>query len=203
MSGAKFELLLGKSDIQGAIQAMAASPAEINKAANAASRHTLKKMSTLVARSISAVSGIPTKALRSRISVRKYSSENPVWILFVGLNRMPMDIAETVSQNPVGLKHSRGIVKGGFYKAVHSHAPQGWIRKKRARDLGLRLPGLGEGNPAVRFPGSDMNSRFPVLRISHDLGQHAQTVINQFQGRVRADFLVRFEHELKRIKGFL
>ncbi|MGL5776828.1 MAG: hypothetical protein ACRCYB_16095, partial [Aeromonas veronii] len=92
---------------------------------------------------------------------------------------------------------------GGFYKGVFTKAPQGWIRKKRARALGLNLPGLGKGDPSVRFPDSNMESRFPVLRISHDLGQHAQAVVNGFEHKARQRFLVRFDHELRRIKGAL
>lgn len=200
MAGAKFELLFNQSQVNAAIQAMAASPSEIKKASDRAARHTMTVMGTVVSRAVSAASGIPMKALKSRLRVSKLSGDNPVWVLWLGLNNMPYDVAGPVSQSPTGLVHGKGVVKGGFYKGVYTKAPQGWIRKKRARELGLKLPGIEKGKDNVTLLG-DLPSRFPVMRISHDLGKHADMVVKEFEGKARARFVVRFEHELKHIKG--
>ncbi|APU00746.1 hypothetical protein [Aeromonas phage Asp37] len=199
MAGAKFELLFNQSEVNAAIQAMAATPQEIKKASDRAARHTMNAMKTLIARAISAQLNIPVNKLKTRLNVKKYNGTNPVWILFVGLNNMPMDVIGNVSQNPTGLQHRNGIVKGGFYKDVFSHGRKGWIRKARARALGLKLPGLEKGKNNVTFRGS-LAGRFPLVRISTDLGQAAQMIINHFQTKAKGRFLIRFEHELRNIK---
>ncbi|MGL4505185.1 MAG: hypothetical protein ACRCUF_05575 [Aeromonas sobria] len=199
MAGAKFELLFDPAQVNAAIQAMAATPQEIKKASDRAARHTLNAMKTLIARSISSQLNIPVNKLKKRLSVRRYTGDKPVWILFVGLNSMPVDQIGDVSQSPTGITHRNGSVKGGFYKDVFNHGRKGWIRKSRARKLGLKLPGLEKGKDNVTFKGS-LAGRFPLVRISTDLGQAAQTIINHFETKARARFLTRFEHELENLK---
>ncbi|AWH14521.1 hypothetical protein [Aeromonas phage 13AhydR10PP] len=195
MSGAKFELVFNQSDLNAAIQAMAATPAQIKKASDRAARHTMKVMSTLIARSISSELNIPVNKLKSRLNVKKYGGNAPVWILWVGLNAMPVDQIGNVSQNQEGLSHRNGITKGGFHKDVFGNGRKGWIRKKRARALGLKLPGLEKGKNNVTFRGN-LAGRYPVVRIATDLGAMAQTIINHWQGKARSRFIARFEHEL-------
>lgn len=202
MAGAnQFELVFDKSQVQAAILAMAATPQEVNKASDRAARHTMNAMRTLIARSISSQLNIPVNKLKSRLNVRKYGSGSPsVWILWVGLNAMPLDQIGPISQNRSGLRYRGGTVKGGFDKDVFSSGQRGWIRKKRARDLGLKIPGLEKGRDNVTLRGS-LAGRFPVVRIATDLGAAAQTIINHWQGKSRERFLTRFEHELRHIKG--
>lgn len=202
MAGAnQFELVFDNSQVQAAILAMAATPKEVSKASDRAARHTMNAMKTLIARSISAQLNIPVNALKSRLNVRKYGNGSPsVWMLWVGLNAMPVQQIGNISQNKAGLRHKGGIVKGGFDKDVFSSGQRGWIRKSRARALGLKLPGLEKGKDNVTFHGS-LAGRFPVVRIATDLGAAAQTIINQWQAKSRERFLTRFEHELSHIKG--
>lgn len=199
MAGAKFELVFNQSDVNAAIQAMAATPAQIKKASDRAARHTMKALSTLIARSISSELNIPVNKLKSRLNVRKYGGSSPIWILWVGLNAMPVDQIGEVSQSQQGLSHRNGLVKGGFHKDVFGNGRKGWIRKKRARDLGLKLPGLEKGKNNVTFKGH-LAGRYPVVRIATDLGSMAQTIINHWQSKARARFLVRFEHELSNLQ---
>ncbi|QIZ02623.1 hypothetical protein AhyVDH1_018 [Aeromonas phage AhyVDH1] len=199
MAGAKFELVFNQSQVQAAIQAMAATPAEITKASDRAARHTLNAMKTLIARSISVQLNIPVNKLKTRLSIKRYSASSPVWILWVGLNAMPVDQIGPVSQNPTGLSHRNGIVKGGFHQALFGQGRHGWIRKKRARELGLNLPGLEKWKHNVTFHG-ELKHKFPVVRISTDLGKAAETIINHWQSKARGRFLTRFEHELANIK---
>lgn len=200
MAGAKFELSFNQSQVNAVIQEMAATPAEVKKASDRAARHTMNAMKTLIVRAISSQFKIPVSALRSRVTVRKYSADNPVWIMFVGLNSMPVDKVGPISQNPTGLKHRNGLVKGGFDTDVFKNGKRGWIRKKRARDLNLDLPGLEKWKHSVTLRGP-LAGRFPIVRISTDLGGAASTIIAHFQSKAKGRFLARFEHELKHIKG--
>lgn len=201
MAGAnQFELVFDNSQVQAAILAMAATPKEVSKASDRAARHTMNAMKTLIARSISAQLNIPVNALKSRLSVRKYGNGSPsVWMLWVGLNAMPVQQIGNISQNKAGLRHKGGIVKGGFDKDVFSSGQRGWIRKSRAKALGLKLPGLDKDGS--KQPPTHLRGRFPVVRIATDLGVAAQTIINQWQSKSRERFLTRFEHELSHIKG--
>ncbi|APU01162.1 hypothetical protein [Aeromonas phage 32] len=197
MAGAnQFELVFNKAQVQAAILAMAATPQDIKKASDRAARHTMNAMRTLIAKSISSELNIPVNKLKTRLNVRKYGNDSPVWILFVGLNAMPVDQIGDVSQTGAGLQHRNGMVQGGFHKDVFGNGRKGWIRKKRARTLGLNLPGLEKGKNNVTFRGN-LAGRYPVVRISTDLGGMAQTIINHWQSKSRARFLTRFEHELK------
>ncbi|MGL4755652.1 MAG: hypothetical protein ACRCXB_25105 [Aeromonadaceae bacterium] len=200
MSGAKFELLFNQSQVNAVIAELAATPTQITKASNAAARHTLNVMSTLVARTLAQTSGIPSKALKTRMRVSRLSGTNPVWILWVGLNDMPYDVAGPVSQSRAGLVHGKGTVKGGFYKGVFDKTPYGWIRKKRARELKLDIAGIKKSENSIPLDAS-LSGRFPVMRISHDLGKHADEIIKGFEDKARARFLERFDHELRRLKG--
>lgn len=201
MAGAnQFELVFNKAQVQAAILAMAATPQEVKKASDRAARHTMNAMRTLIAKSISSELNIPANKLKTRLNVRKFGNESPVWILFVGLNSMPVDQIGDVSQTGAGLQHRNGLVKGGFHKDVFQNGRKGWIRKKRARALGLKLPGLEKGRDNVTFRGN-LAGRYPVVRIATDLGGMAQTIINHWQSKSRARFLTRFEHELQFIKG--
>lgn len=201
MAGAnQFELVFDNSQVQAAILAMAATPKEVSKASDRAARHTMNAMKTLIARSISAQLNIPVNALKSRLSVRKYGNGSPsVWMLWVGLNAMPVQQIGNISQNKAGLRHKGGIVKGGFDKDVFSSGQRGWIRKSRAKALGLKLPGLDKAGS--KQPPAHLRGRFPVVRIATDLGVAAQTIINQWQSKSSERFLTRFEHELSHIKG--
>lgn len=199
MAGAKFELVFNQSQVNAAIQAVAATPAEVKKAADRAARHTLAAMKTLIARSISSQLNIPVNKLKARLSVKKYGDSAPVWILWVGLNAMPVSFIGPISQNQSGLQHRNGITKGGFDKDVFGNGQRGWIRKKRARALGLKIPGLEKWKHNVTFHG-ELAGRFPVVRVATDLGEAAQTIINHWQSKARDRFLPRFEHELRNIK---
>lgn len=201
MAGAnQFELVFDNSQVQAAILAMAATPKEVSKASDRAARHTMNAMKTLIARSISAQLNLPVNVLKSRLNVRKYGKGSPsVWVLWVGLNAMPVQQIGNISQAKAGLRHKGGIVKGGFDKDVFSSGQRGWIRKSRAKALGLKLPGLDKAGS--KQPPAHLLGRFPVVRIATDLGAAAQTIINQWQAKSRERFLARFRHELSHIKG--
>lgn len=199
MAGAKFELLFDQSQVNAVVQEMAATPQEIKKASDRAARHTMNVMRTLVARTLSSEFKIPAYALKSRLTVRHYSGTRPAWILFVGLNAMPVDVIGPTSQAKTGLQHRNGLVKGGFNTDVYKNGKRGWIRKKRARDLGLKLPGLEKGRDNVTLLGG-LAGRFPLVRIATDLGTAADAIISHFQGKARDRFLARFDHELRHLK---
>lgn len=183
--------------IQAAIAEMAASTKDINIAAYRAGHRTMQFLRTAVSRSMAAQLGIPVGKLKGRVRYIPSNAKRPEWRLFVGLNDMPYDIAGKVYQNAVGLSHKGGVVKGGFYSNPHGKAG-GWIRKKRAKDLGLKLPGLDKNTKAK---SAKEKHRFPVLRISHDLGIAADPVMMVFEKQANAKFLERFNHELRRLKG--
>lgn len=199
MAGAKFELSFQESQFNAAIQAMAASPAEIQKAADRAARHTLRAMQTLIAKSLSKQFNIPYLKLRARLNVRKYNGASPVWILWVGLNPMAVDQIGNVSQNTVGLQHRNGLVKGGFHQGLFGQGRKAWIRKKRARELGLKLPWMEAGNG--RQPPKELKHKFPVIRIGTDLGAAAGDIIQHFNAKAKDRFVTRFVHELEFIRS--
>ncbi|MGL4355652.1 MAG: hypothetical protein ACRCTP_17605 [Aeromonas popoffii] len=196
MAGANFEILFKPEDLQAAITAVAASSSDIQKASDRAARRTMQWMRARISKDVSASLGIPAAMMRTRLTVKHFSGSRPVWILFLGVNRMPVDLTGTVAQSSTGLRHRGGTIKGGFHKDVFSHGKKGWIRKKRARELGLKMPGLeGAGS------GLNIDGRFPVLRISHDLNEAARGIMQRHQAQGHRQFLIRFEHELKHIKG--
>ncbi|MGL5483092.1 MAG: hypothetical protein ACRDC7_14460, partial [Aeromonas veronii] len=95
-----------------------------------------------------------------------------------------------------GLKHKGGTVQGGFYKDVFHHGRRGWIRKKRARALGLDLPGLkGSGS------GVNIDGRFPIIRISHNLETACTPIFKKYERKGRKRFEDEFHRQLKLIKG--
>lgn len=195
-----FSLAFDPLQFQAVIAQIAATPSEVTKASDRAARHTMAVMRTLIARTLSRETGIPVNKLKTRLSVKSgRSGGSSSWLLFVGLNRMPYENAGAISQNTTGLQHMGRVVKGGFGGPVFG-AKKGWIRKKRARELGLALPGLEKGRDNVTLKGG-LHHRFPVLRISHDLGGAASAVIMAFENQARAKFIARFEHDLKHIKG--
>ncbi|MGY3887198.1 hypothetical protein [Aeromonas aquatica] len=197
MAGGNFELLFDRAALQGLIATLEATGSEVTKAANRAAERTMRSVRSGVAKEVAKAHGIPVKMLTNRITLKSYKGEDPVWILFVGINRMPVDVADpNVKQTEAGLSHKGGMVKGGFYQDVFHHGRKGWIRKKRARELGLKLPGLdGPGS------GVNIDGRFPVIRISHDLATITTPIFRRYQKIATRTFEARFEHELKHIKG--
>ncbi|MGL5285673.1 MAG: hypothetical protein ACRC8D_06000 [Aeromonas sp.] len=196
MAGSNFELTFDRQALQGIITALEATGPELTKAADRAAKRTLIWMRARITKGVSGALGIPAAKLRTRITIKKPGGNPPAWILFLGVNRMPVDVASTVSQTKRGLRHRGGTVQGGFYQDVFKHGRKGWIRKGRARRLGLKLPGLSGA-------GSFDDGRFPVLRISHDLEAAATPIVEQYRKQGEGRFLAQLEHEIKYIKGLL
>lgn len=192
MAGADFS-----KSLQAVIAEMAASPKDIKTASDRAARRTMQYLRGAIATTISDQLGIPKGKLKTRVTFKRSNGETPQWVLFVGLNRMPYDVAGPVSQNRTGLVHKGGVVKGGFYESPFRSGMGGWIRKKRAKDLGLKLPGLNERSGT---PPGKLRHKFPLLRISHDLGISANAVTMTFEKQAYERFVARFDHELRNIK---
>ncbi|MGL4755193.1 MAG: hypothetical protein ACRCXB_22775 [Aeromonadaceae bacterium] len=191
---AQFDILFQQSDFDGLIASLQAAPADFNKASDRAASRTMQWMRARVSRELAARLGIPVAKLRTRITQKKYSTSTPYWVLFLGVNHLPIDLTGPIKQNSIGLGHRGGTVRGGFKKDVFSNGEKGWIRKKRARQLGLKLPGLkGEGS------GINIDGRFPVLRISHDLEDAATPIFHKYHAQAKRQFMERFEHELAHI----
>lgn len=200
MSGSsKTELLFDQATLKDFIDSIQATGPEVMRAADMAARDAMRWMQSRISREVSVSLGIPLPQLKTRITQKRVGGGNgrALWVLFLGVNQMPIDIADPgVSQTPAGLKHKGGMVQGGFHKDVFHHGRRGWIRKKRARDLGLKLPGLkGSGS------GVNIDGRFPVLRISHDLHAACAPIFKKYEIQGRRMFETEFNRQLLRIKG--
>lgn len=191
MAGASFSIAFRKEDLQAITDAVEASTSEYLRAADRAAKRTMIWLRQRISQEVGAALGIPQSSLRTRITMKKTEGRSPAWVLFMGVNRLPYDKTGPTSQNPYGLLHRSGAVKGGFKADVSGQ--KGWIRKGRAKALGLKLPG-GEG---VRSETANL----PIIRISHDLDASATPIIERYGAQVNRLFMQRFEHELKQIKG--
>ena len=203
MSGSKTELLFDQATLQAFISSIQASGPEVMKAANMAAGDTMRWLRTRIAGEVSKSTGIPLAKLKTRITQKRVGGGKgrALWVLFLGVNRMPIDIADPgVSQSSTGLTHKGGTVKGGFHKDVFNHGRRGWIRKKRARELGLTLPGLEKGKNNVTFHG-ELKHKFPILRISHDLHAACEPIFRKYDAQGRRRFESEFNRQLLRIKG--
>lgn len=203
MSGSKTELLFDKATLQSFVDSINATGPEVMKAANLAASSTMRWLRSRIAGEVSASLGIPLAKLNTRITQKRVGGgkDRALWVLFLGVNRMPIDIADPgVSQNQTGLTHKGGTVKGAFYKDVFKHGRRGWIRKKRGRELGLDLPGLEKGRDNVTLKGG-LSNKFPILRVSHNLHAAAAPIFKKYEPQGQRRFESEFNRQLLRIKG--
>ena len=191
MAGSNFSISFKESDLRALVDSLGASMLEANKAAARAARRTLATVRAAIRRDVAAQLNIPQNKLTTRLIVRPLGVSS--WELFFGVNRMPYDKTSNVSQNAFGMAHRTRDIKSGFVDNMGGGTKKGWIRKGRARQLGIDLPGLGSGPAGT--------GRLPIIRISHDLEEVANPIFERHQKRISSLFLARFEHELKNIKG--
>lgn len=189
MAGSSFNLAVNEKALAGVIASVGASAVHINKAAEMAAKRTLSMLQTRIKREVAAALNIPQKNLNARLVIRRGGKAS--WVLFFGINRMPYDKTGAVKQNTRGMTHRSGDIKSGFTDKMGGSSDKGWIRKGRAKQLGIKLPGLAGGKPD--------DGRLPILRISHDLDAAAQPVFARHEKAASRIFHERFEHELRRL----
>ncbi|MGL5589086.1 MAG: hypothetical protein ACRDDI_13615 [Aeromonas veronii] len=191
MAGSSFTVQFKQQDLQGVISSLGALPKDIEQASRSAAKRALNMTLVAIRREVAFKLNISQKALKTRLTVR--GAGPGTWILFFGVNRLPYDRTGNVDQNSYGMTHKTSDTKSGFVDNMGGSTKKGWIRKGRARQLGLKLPGLAGGKPD--------DGRLPILRIAHDLEAVATPIFERHQKRLSTLFAARFEHELKRIRG--
>lgn len=198
VGNSSFQVYFKQADFDGLIASMQALPKDIELASSRAANRTMQWLRAQVSRELSARFGIPKAKLRTRITSKRIGN-SPLWVLFMGVNHMPIDVASPIKQSSIGLVHKGGTVRGGFKKSIFGGGEKGWIRKRRARALGLKLPGLDSSSPSAQSGLKLSHSRFPVLRISHDLEKGSRELFEKYTTQAHRQFMERFEHELSNV----
>lgn len=200
MAGAKvritagFSLSVKQDELARVLAQVTAEAKHLPKAADRAARRVFEWLRNQVARELGRQLGIPQAALKTRLTVRRYEGNPPAWVLFLGSEPMPVDKMGKVSQNRVGVAARGGTTKGGFISNVYADGRKAWIRKRRARALGLDLYGIDKGE-------TFNNGRFPVMRISRDIHKAAAPIFKQYSQQAERRFYERLGHELAQLSG--
>lgn len=185
-----FDVKFNQADFLGLVTALESSAQDVNLAANRAARRTMAWMRVNVAKDCATLLGIPASRLKTRIRQRKLG--NNQWSLFVGTNPLPYDRTGKVGQSTMGMTHPTTTVRAGWVNKMGGSTDKGFIRKGRAKKLGLKLPGL-KGN-------FKEGANLPILRISHDLHEITTPIFDKYAAQGSRYFRQRFEHELRNIK---
>lgn len=186
-------------EIQRATALIQATPNQLQKATDRATRKTIKWLSTRLAREIGQALNIPQKAIKNRITTSiAGEGVGRVHILWLGVAPVAAEQLGKARQTKTGVSVGRRRYEGAFYRDVYGDGDKVWIRKSRAVALAMDLPDWGgkKGGDGSFLRNPDARGRFPVRRVSVDISNVANDVFRRYDKRAIERFGTLIDQEL-------
>lgn len=184
-------------EITRATAAIQATPKQLEKASNRAIRKTIRWLKTRVAREISAVTKVPQKALKPRLTTSVAGrGRDRVHILWFGTLPLAAEQVGNPRQTKRGTNVGKHRFEGAFVATIYNPEANVWVRTRRNASAGhLTLGKPRRGRPSGSVP-RELAGRFPVQRVGIELDAMVGEVFRRYQRRAEARFAELIDQEL-------
>lgn len=182
-------------ELQRASAKLAATPKQLEKAAQRAVKKTMRWMYTRAAREVAQATGIPLKALKPRLSlVTVGKGTEAVTILWIGISPVLAERAGRARQTKKGVSVKKHRFEGAFVSDMYGYSDAVWIRASRNAGRYTTTSQRRKANPNS-LP-AHLRGRFPLQHLAIDIADPATEALKRLQSRVPDEFRKKLDQEL-------